>query len=439
MSYFERDALDDLFYSWALESAPELASLEHALGPDLLRDLHASLLRSTLTPSGETPAHATQVREITGTPEHASLRAECQGDESRALLGTLALARALKGKLAPKAPQKPQRGLALDAGDAARQAGREACAFASGEVREAVLASEQLLGAGGSGAGTAGPSPRKSDRAGLLKARDAIGRSRKRGLVAAILEQAGRMTQIARSVRAAKSRRGPGAIVGVEQAGDVARALPSELVALCPGAHPGLRLDFLKRLQAREVSCRKMEASENVGRGPIVLCMDQSGSMSGSREIWAKGLALTLLRLASEDGRAFAFVPFAHGVGRTWRFDAGSTPGPDVLLSMLESFLDGGTDFQAPLDEALTLLESSELRKADVVFLTDGQAYLDPTWEASWRARADAKGARVWSILVECGEGTPCSLDGLSAGTARVPRLDLDGDALEMALSVGLT
>jgi uncharacterized protein with von Willebrand factor type A (vWA) domain len=182
-----------------------------------------------------------------------------------------------------------------------------------------------------------------------------------------------------------------------------------------------------------------MEAQEHVGRGPIVLLLDQSSSMRGNRQVWSGGLALTLLRIASEEGRAFAFVPFNSGVGRTWRFDAGSKPGPEVLLSMIESFLDGGTDFHGPLDEGLTLLEASELRKADVILVTDGDCEIDPTWEAGWKARADAKGARLWTILVECGEGSVTSLDGISAGTARVPRLDLDGDALEMALSVGLT
>ena len=44
----------------------------------------------------------------------------------------------------------------------------------------------------------------------------------------------------------------------------------------------------------------------------------------------------------------------------------------DDVLKFAESFLCGGTDFEAPLTKAVELIEHEDFQNADVVFITDG-------------------------------------------------------------------
>ena len=41
------------------------------------------------------------------------------------------------------------------------------------------------------------------------------------------------------------------------------------------------------------------------------MCIDTSDSMSGASELWAKGLAIALARLAAKDNRDMAIIPFS--------------------------------------------------------------------------------------------------------------------------------
>ena len=45
-------------------------------------------------------------------------------------------------------------------------------------------------------------------------------------------------------------------------------------------------------------------------------------------------------------------------------------------LSAAETFLNGGTDFQTPMKEALRLMENEGFDNADIVFITDGECAL---------------------------------------------------------------
>ena len=64
-------------------------------------------------------------------------------------------------------------------------------------------------------------------------------------------------------------------VVGVEPGGDVGRLLPSELARL---AVPELELDTLRRIVERQALCREHHAVEPVGKGPILVVVDESGA-----------------------------------------------------------------------------------------------------------------------------------------------------------------
>ena len=52
----------------------------------------------------------------------------------------------------------------------------------------------------------------------------------------------------------------------------------------------------------------ELKGTEKQGKGPIVVCVDNSGSMSGDRETWSIVVALALLEIATMPKREFACI-----------------------------------------------------------------------------------------------------------------------------------
>ncbi len=90
-----------------------------------------------------------------------------------------------------------------------------------------------------------------------------------------ICELAGRFRRVAQSKQRMKATHGLDDVVGVEPGGDVGRLLPAELAKLMI---PELELDTLRRIAEREALCREHHAVEPVGKGPVIVCLDESGS-----------------------------------------------------------------------------------------------------------------------------------------------------------------
>jgi Mg-chelatase subunit ChlD len=430
----KRDTYDALAWGYAAQDVPELETSAANLAllgfQGLARDVFSACLRARVEQDpGASPAHETLVRELLGTREYAALRERTRGDEAACSLSTLEAGRVLEGGL-KAAGTNP---------DALRRLAREACRVALEACERADEAARGLYGEAW-GRGTHEGQARSTSRRALLEARDLVTRSRRGGnVVQAILREAGRLRRIRDRVRATRSRRGPGCVVGIEQGADPARLLPVELAALAPNAPPALKLDFARRFSERQLLQLKTRAEEPVGRGPIVLCLDQSGSMAGPLEVWSKALCLALLELAALEGRAFALIPFSDQAGTPWVVGAGTKPSPAEILGQLEAFRSGGTDFESPLGTALQVIEANvgQLRHADVVFVTDGLAPISDAFQAAWRTRTQARGTKLHAILLGTSSAA-CDLDPLADSAVRVPTLADEGDALESAFSVGL-
>ena len=436
MSYLKRDSYDALAWDFASQDVPELktasANLALAGFKGLAEDAFSSCLRARVEAIPGTGAHAVFIDQLLGTREHATLRERTRADEAACSLATLEISRVLLAA-------SPGLAGAGSNPDALRALARHACRVALEACERADDAAKGLYGEGW-GRGTHEGQARSTNRRSLIEARDLVTKSRRSGnVVQAILREAGRLRRIRDRVRAEKSRRGPGCVVGIEQGADPAKLLPVELAALAPGAPPALALDFARRFSERQLLQVKTQETTQVGRGPIVVCLDQSGSMAGPLEIWSKALVLALLELASQEGRAFALIPFSDTVGKTWIVPANAKPSPGEILNQLEAFRDGGTDFEAPLAGALGVIEANagQLRSADVVFVTDGLAPISPEFAQAWETRTQARGTKLHTILIGTSSAA-CDLDPLSDSAVRVPTLSDEGDALESAFSVGL-
>ena len=165
---------------------------------------------------------------------------------------------------------------------------------------------------------------------------------------------------------------GRGEKYSLELGGDINRAIASEFAML---AAPETLPLFLRKLQRKALKQYQRREPICKGSGDIICMLDESSSAE-SQAPWCKAVALALLDIAMRDQRRFAVIHFA-GVGdvQTDLFLPGQYDREDVLRCA-ETFLNGNTDYETPLREALRLMEQEGFENADMVFVTDGECVL---------------------------------------------------------------
>src|SRR5437762_2164259 len=186
----------------------------------------------------------------------------------------------------------------------------------------------------------------------------------------AICTLAGRYRRVAQSRQRRKTVHGLDDVVGVEPGGDLARLLPHELAKL---AVPELELDTLRRLVERQTLCRDYHATEPVGKGPIIVSVDESGSMQGDKVHTAKALALALAWIARRQRRWCALVAYSGESGERLlalppgRWDEGK------LADWLSAFIGMGSDLDVPIRELPRMYAQLKAPPGDtdVILVTD--------------------------------------------------------------------
>jgi len=108
-------------------------------------------------------------------------------------------------------------------------------------------------------------------------------------------------------------------------------------------------------------------------QGPIIVCLDTSGSMRGPRETVAKALALECMRGAHRQQRKCYLYAFS-GPGEVNEFELKlEARSLETLLQFLANSFEGGTDVDAPLIRSLQRLGEEEWAQADILMVTDGE------------------------------------------------------------------
>ncbi len=209
----------------------------------------------------------------------------------------------------------------------------------------------------------------------------------------------GRLKRIA-ARKAASDDKAEGVRVSKPETGrDINRALPRELIAL---AHPALRVQALKRWTRGELALRGEEQKKKLGEGPVVVCEDSSGSMDGVKQQWAKAVVLALAHYAKLRNRSFAWIMFDTAIQRSRTFQRGRLS-PKDLLEIAESRSGGGTDFECPLREAVKVIRTAGLKKADIAFITDGDCAVSDEFVREFGEVKKALEVNVFAVLCDVG------------------------------------
>ncbi len=234
---------------------------------------------------------------------------------------------------------------------------------------------------------------------------------------ASVLEQVFEpVTRTAEELREVRTPFAPHETRGIERSDSIARMLPAEAVLL---RHPVLRTLWHARRAERALVTYRVEgtefecvAVERVGekpverprpkpeRGPLIVCVDTSGSMNGLPETIAKAIALEAARTAHREKRRcllYAFSGPGDVVEHELSFDADGIP---KLLSFLSFSFGGGTDLAAPLARAAEVLSRQEWALADLVLVTDGEFPVPKQAAERLRSAREARRARMHGILI---------------------------------------
>lgn len=182
---------------------------------------------------------------------------------------------------------------------------------------------------------------------------------------------------------------------GITQGGPVETLLPAELAAF---GSPVTKPDFLRRFAEGQTLHYDTNGREPLGKGPVILCLDQSGSMRG-QDMISKGFVLALMSLARRQRRDFGLILFSNAASDPLTYERGRISVKD-MVALAETFRDGGTDFQSPLNRAAELIDKSRFQQADIVFLTDGEAKVSPAFLTKWQELKRKKAFHVVSLLL---------------------------------------
>lgn len=222
---------------------------------------------------------------------------------------------------------------------------------------------------------------------------------------------------------------GRGEKYSLELGGDISHAIASEFAML---AAPETLPLFLRKLQRKALKQYQRREPIRKGSGDIICMLDESAS-ADSQAPWCKAVALALMDIAVRDKRRFAVIHFA-GAGhfQTDLFLPGQYTREDVLRCA-ETFLDGNTDYETPLREALRLMEQEGFENADMVFVTDGACRLPDVFAEELRQEQAARGFQITGILLdeEC-SGFDFSLHGFCGEVYRTSQLTRDQIAQQL-------
>jgi uncharacterized protein with von Willebrand factor type A (vWA) domain len=201
---------------------------------------------------------------------------------------------------------------------------------------------------------------------------------------------------------------------GLHLSDDLNRLTAADLALL---ADPDTELLFFtkyleKRLLTYEMDARELyEATRRERRlrlvprpdrqrGPIVLCLDTSASMSGDPELVAKTICLALLRVALRERRRCWAISFSSANDlrelELSRF-------PDSLaelLSFLAGGFHGGTDPGPALGAAMKRIEAADYARADLLVVTDGMFALEEDTVARFQAARARMDFRLHALII---------------------------------------
>ena len=170
-------------------------------------------------------------------------------------------------------------------------------------------------------------------------------------------------------------------IVGIMHSKDIHNILPQEKLLLAEGVLE--TLFGLKYFESRLLTFKKegyadyfydemveeeIQVAEDDKKGPIIICIDTSGSMIGIPETVAKAVTLYLATRAMKQKRNCYLINFST---RIETMDLTYPNTMDNLIEFLRLSFNGGTDPMPALRHSIKTMNAENYKKSDLLFISD--------------------------------------------------------------------
>ena len=231
--------------------------------------------------------------------------------------------------------------------------------------------------------------------------KDAIERIRRSSKLHKLTDLVGKFKESAIVEQKKKAKHGAVEIKGVTTGDKIQDTLPSDRMNLCNDITKG---DFYRRMSEHGLLQYSKESNKQKNKGPIIVCVDTSGSMQGDEEIWSKALTVGILEVAQMQKRDFACIIYSSHADKPIVIKKDEIA-PQKIIDCAERFHNGGTSFEAPLNEALELIKDSTFKNADIVFITDGDCYVSDNFSRKFKQIKEDKDFKTLGVLVNMGHG----------------------------------
>ncbi len=206
-----------------------------------------------------------------------------------------------------------------------------------------------------------------------------------------------------------------GEVVGIEFSGDINRVVPSEMGRL---EDPDTEMLFYSNLIEKKLLSYSYLTQESFIKsetfampteqekrdlcGPIIACVDTSGSMSGAPEITAKTLLLAIAKEAITTKRKCYIISFSREIETLDISDFKGGNALQTLIAFLNRSFNGGTDAYPALCEAVRVLQESDYKNSDVIMVSD---FIMPSMPREIVASIEtekANGTNFYSLVIGC-------------------------------------
>lgn len=223
---------------------------------------------------------------------------------------------------------------------------------------------------------------------------------RKSGVLKNVARYLGRFREIFAQGKRNGYAYGRGEKYSLELGNDISKAITSELAML---ASPKTMPLFLQKYQRKQLKQYQRREPIYKGMGDIICCLDESASTQGDPAAWGKAVVLTLLEIAADGGRNFALIHFSDSEDfMTDLFRPGAYTMADKMKAA-ETFLNGGTDFETPMREALRLMREEGFENADIVFISDGECAMPEHFLTELRQEQAERRFTITGVLLDSG------------------------------------
>lgn len=177
-----------------------------------------------------------------------------------------------------------------------------------------------------------------------------------------------------------------GQISGIRMSSDISSVLPSELALFSnPATKKLFELKFAQNQlmsfkyetfvpeEKNEIQTEEISKEKEEQKGPAIICVDTSGSMSGIPENIAKTITFALSKIALQEKRSCYLISFSIDIeilDLSFK-DKTNNEVLSTLVQFLRKSFNGGTDPCLALEHAVELLQTENWKNADVLMISD--------------------------------------------------------------------